>query len=474
MELVKRMAAAILSAALFCPSWASAQVAVASDDLHQPATVQPAASESDSYLSLVSQNGQNQSPNNVPVVPPNPKTDQPAPKADEAAKPEEKAEEEKADEPHRVIGKVGCTGINIYGWLEAGITGNADNPASRYNGTLAPNDRNEFQFNQNYLVIEKTLNTDEHGWDIGGRVDLLYGTDYIYCESLGFETNRDGSPKWNASEQYGLAMPQVYGELGVGKLSAKIGRFYTPIGYESMMATSNFFYSMNYALRYAEATTHTGGLFTWKTSDELSLYVGGVNGQDQTDGLTNSLAALTGFAWTPKDQKYALNFAIMTGGLEPTNDPTVFAPRTYFSTYLTYNFSKKFQSVTQWDAGWQQDYDGAGHTADFWSVTQYLFYTLNDHWKAGLRYDMFVDGQGTKLGGLRFGGLPDGNPLPLPSGDAGTVQAITAGLNYTYNANLRVRPELRWDWYGGSGPALFDDMTKNSQFTAAVDAILQF
>ena len=326
MELVKCMAAAILSAALFCPSWASAQVAVASDDLHQPATVQPAASESDNHLSLASQNGQNQSPNNVPVVPPNPKTDQPAPKADEAAKPEEKAEEEKADEPHRVIGKLGCTGINIYGWLEAGITANPDNPASHYNGTLAPNDRNEFQFNQNYLVIEKTLNTDEHGWDIGGRVDLLYGTDYIYCESLGFETNRDGSPKWNASEQYGLAMPQVYGELGVGKLSAKIGRFYTPIGYESMMATSNFFYSMNYALRYAEATTHTGGLFTWKTSDELSLYVGGVNGQDQTDGLTNSLAALTGFAWTPKDQKYALNFAIMTGGLEPTNDPTVFAP----------------------------------------------------------------------------------------------------------------------------------------------------
>ena len=106
--------------------------------------------------------------------------------------------------------------------------------------------------------------------------------------------------------------------------------------------------------------------------------------------------------------------------------PTVYAPRTYFSTYLTYNFSKKWQSVTQWDAGWQQDYDVQGHTADFWSFTQYLFYTLNDHWKAGLRYDMFVDDQGTRLGGLRFGGLPGGNPLPLPSGDAGTVQAITA------------------------------------------------
>ena len=100
---------------------------------------------------------------------------------------------------------------------------------------------------------------------------------------------------------------------------------------------------------------------------------------------------------------------------------------------------------------------GTATSADFWSFTQYLFYTLNDKWKAGLRYDMFVDDQGTRLGGLRFGGLPGGNPLPLPSGDAGTVQAITAGLNYTYNANIRIRPELRWDWYAGSGPELFDD-----------------
>ena len=379
-----------------------------------------------------------------------------------------------ADEPHQLIGKVGRTDINVYGWLDMGITGNPDNPVSRYNGALAPNDRNEFQFNQTYLVMEKTLNTGKHGWDIGGRADLCYGTDYVYCQSIGFETNPDGSPKWNASKQYGLAMPQVYGEVGVGNLSAKLGRFYTIIGYESMMAPVNFFYSMNYTVRYNEPTTHTGGLFTWKTSDELSLYMGGVDGQDRTDGLTDALAALTGFAWTPNGKAYSLNFGIMTGGLEPTNDPTVFAPRTYFSTYFTYNLSEQFQSVTQWDAGWQQDFDLAGHTADFWSVTQYLFYTLDDHWKAGLRYDMFVDDQGTRLGGLRFGGQPGGNPLPLPSGDAGTVQAITAGLNYTYNANLRVRPEVRWDWYGGSGPPLFDDLTKNSQFTAAVDVILQF
>ena len=184
MELVKLMAASLLSAALFCPGWASAQVAVASDELRQPATVQPAASESDNYLSLASQNGQSQVAQQRVGHRTRPEGRRARPSLKKSGR--EKAEEEKADEPHRVIGKLGCTDINVYGWLDMGVTVNPDNPASRYNGTLAPNDRNEFQFNQTYLVMEKTLNTDEHGWDIGGRVDLLYGTDYIYCRIAWF------------------------------------------------------------------------------------------------------------------------------------------------------------------------------------------------------------------------------------------------------------------------------------------------
>jgi hypothetical protein len=382
--------------------------------------------------------------------------------------------DENKDEPKRLIGKVGKSNVNIYGWIDMGITGNADRPNSHYNGPLAPNDRDDFQFNQNYLVVEKALDTENKCWDLGGRVDFLYGSDWIYFAAPGAELHSDGSPDWNGTNEYGLGVPQAYAEIGHNNLSFKLGRFYTIIGYESMMATSNFFYSMNYAVRYAEPTTHTGGLFTLKANDALSLYLGGVNGGDRVDGLVDSFAVLGGFAYAPKEKKWALNFGAMSGGLEPTLDSTVFAPRTYFSTYLTYNFTDKFQSVTQWDAGWQQNYNLQDDTADFWSVTQYLFYTLNPCWKAGLRYDLFTDDQATRLGGLRFGGTPGGNPLPLPSGNAGTVQAITAGLNYTPNNNLRIRPELRWDWYQGQGQPLFNDRSANRQFTAAVDMIVQF
>lgn len=381
--------------------------------------------------------------------------------------------EDGSDQPRRLIGKLPGR-FEVYGWLDMGITGNASSPPSRYNGPLAPNDREEFQFNQTYLVIERTTKADECSWDLGARADLLYGTDYIYGISTGFETHPDGSPRWNSSKHYGLILPQIYGEVARGDLSFKFGRFYTIIGYESLMAPNNFFYSMNYALRYAEPTTHTGGLFTWKATDQLSLYIAGANGQDRTDALSDSLCLVTGFGYTPQSKKWALSFAVMTGGREPTNVPPVFAPRTYLSTVFTWNFNDRFQSVTQYDTGWQENYDLQGNDAEFYSITQYLFYTINDCWKAGFRYDWFRDDDGTRLGGLRFGGVPGGNPLPLPSGNAGAVHAISLGLNYTPNANLRIRPEVRWDWYEGAGLPLFDDRTRNSQFTGAVDLVVLF
>ena len=338
---------------------------------------------------------------------------------------------------------------------------------------MATNDRNLPQFNQFYLVTERKIDTEKNCWDFGGRIDFLYGTDYIYGQSVGLETHPDGSRKWNAGIDYGLIMPQAYVEVGHGDLSLKLGHFYGIIGYESLMATSNFFYSQNYCVRYAEDTAYTGGLFTWKKSDELSIYLGGVNGQDRFDGQSDTFAVVTGFDWAPKGKKYLLHGAIQTAGTEPGVLP-VMGLRTYADTYLTYNLTDKYQFVTQFDYGWQDNFNLRGDTAKFYSFTQYAFYTINDKWKAGLRYDYYNDEQGATLGGLRYGGQPGGNPLPLPSGNAGAVQAITAGVNWTPNANFRLRPELRWDWYGGAGQPLFDDRTKNSQFTAAVDAIIQF
>ena len=360
--------------------------------LRQPASVQRTAFEYDNYLYFAPGEGGSATASDQQAPP------APAQKKAEAApatpvvEPAAEAapEEPKAPEPKRLIGNIGKTSINVSGWVDAGGTFNTDNPPSKYNGTLAPNDRNQFQMNQLYLVMEKKLDTEKNCWDFGGRIDFLYGTDYIYGQSLGLETFPDGSRKWNAGTDYGLIMPQAYAEIGHGNLSLKLGHFYGIIGYESLMATSNFFYSQNYVVRYIEDTAYTGGMFTWKKSEELSLYLGGVNGQDRFDGQSDTLAVVTGLDWAPKGQKYLLHAAIQTGGTEPGVLP-VQGVRTYTDTYLTYNLTDKYQFVTQFDYGWQNNYDLLGDTAKFYSFTQYAFYTINEKWKAGLRYDYYND-----------------------------------------------------------------------------------
>jgi hypothetical protein len=55
---------------------------------------------------------------------------------------------------------------------------------------------------------------------------------------------------------------------------------------------------------------------------------------------------------------------------------------------------------------------------------------------------------------------------------------LTLGLNYRPNANFTLRPEVRWDWYGGSRDSLnelpFGDFAPSDQVTAAVDMIFTF
>jgi hypothetical protein len=87
--------------------------------------------------------------------------------------------------------------ITVRGWLDGGFVGNTGNPGSKFNGPYNSVERSdEPMFNQAYLIIERLMGNE---FTFGGRVDLLYGTDYVVAQSYGFEKNRDGSPRWNSN-----------------------------------------------------------------------------------------------------------------------------------------------------------------------------------------------------------------------------------------------------------------------------------
>ena len=79
-----------------------------------------------------------------------------------------------------------CGGITFGGWLDQGVTANGRYPVDRFNGPVTFNDRDgEYQMNQLWLYAEKETNTGGYGWDVGGRVDFMYGTDWRFTSSYG-------------------------------------------------------------------------------------------------------------------------------------------------------------------------------------------------------------------------------------------------------------------------------------------------
>lgn len=360
--------------------------------------------------------------------------------------------------------------LHTYGWLNGGFVWNTADPASKFNGPYNGVDRsNEAMFNQGYLVSEFVLPRDG-SFGFGGRVDLLYGEDFLLAQSLGWELNDDATRRWNSGEYYGLALPQLYAEAGWQDLSVKIGHFYTIIGYEGVTAPGNFFYSKSYSYQFGGPFTHWGGLVNWNVNDCWQLQAGVHNGWNALDREEDHLGFIGGIKYTDPCDSWWSSFAVITG--EEDNDPAGLLPvatytnRTRYSWLVDLQLTCRLEYVFHHWLGVQEDGAADGSNAWWYGVDQYLYYTLNDCWKAGARFEWFRDEDGTRIG-LNGASNPN-NPRFI-----GDAYSVGLGLNWTPTTNLTVRPELRWDWFDGTGLP-YDDGTDDSQLMLAADFIWRF
>jgi hypothetical protein len=353
--------------------------------------------------------------------------------------------------------------IDIRGWLDQGYTWNPFNPADKFNGPMGYNDRaNEYQLNQLYLVTERVTKTDEcHTVDLGGRVDVLFGTDHRFTRSTpgtGFDAD------WDTGRFYGFSMPQLYGDLQVDKLIIRAGHFLYPCGAENVTAPDNFFYSHSYTFLYGQPTTYTGGMLKYLVSDKFALLAGldtGWNNFDDPNGKTGFFA---GFNWTSKNEKTSLNYVISVSDEQPTGAE---GTRTHYCLCLTRKLNDKWTLGLEHDLGVDSFSARAGTDAEWFSVIPYLTYQINSCWAVGMRYEWLRDDEGVIV-------IPPSDPF---GGAAGDWNDISLGVKYTPNKNVMVRSEIRYDWLSAAVPGIqepFDDNTKNFQWTWGTDLIVKF
>ena len=113
-------------------------------------------------------------------------------------------------------------GWNLTGWAQAGLTVNSIDNGGRNDPLAFSSPASEFLLNQLWMTLHKPIDTGGAGVDIGFRLDYVYGADGPDTASFG-----DGGWdfRWDTNGEYGSAIPQIYGEIGINNLSFKLGHF---------------------------------------------------------------------------------------------------------------------------------------------------------------------------------------------------------------------------------------------------------
>jgi hypothetical protein len=399
-------------------------------------------------------------------------------------------------------------GIVIGGWGNAGITYNSVSPENNFNGPVTFGDRSgEFQLNQLNLFVQRAVATEGDAWDVGGRFDIMFGTDAIFTQAYGvpaYDVNTlqpltrnhwDLDLLGGADNRfYDLAMPQAYMELyapiGNG-LNLKIGHFYTPIGYETVPAPDNFFYTHAYTMQYGEPFTHTGILGNYAVDDNWSV-MGGVTTASATGGWDGgwdqqlgNWSGIAGATWTSTDKNTSAN---VSGTYGATSEHSSDSWGLY-SIVLKHNITDKTHLMVQHDHGFASNVQASTPDVDaeWYGINTHLTYDINDTVTAGVRAEWFRDQNGFRV--CSPGRVSAATNVIDSAGTAGSYAAnflstcsaasyyaFTAGVTWKPTTWLRLRPNVRYDWADGARP--FGDGNalsgKLDQFLFSTDMTINF
>jgi hypothetical protein len=343
--------------------------------------------------------------------------------------------------------------INIYGHIEGSYTWNFDAPAKNLNiGRVFDIKHNDAEVNQVDFNIERTVDLTSHQFDIGGRLELMYGTDARFIHSSDFFSGAD----FFHGPEYQFDIPQVYLDFGVpvgDGLRIRVGKF---LFFKQIDPNASVFYSHSFTFGAALPFTLTGVSALYNITDQLNIEAGVSRGWGQT--LTDNNGSIDGFGrirFTPSD-KTNITLAFISGP-EDTGDNSHY--RDAVDLTLTQGIGDNLTFLL--DSVYGNDAAGSltGTNANWYGVSGYLVLKLDEYLSLAGRGEWYRDEEA------------------FTTGIAQNLYEATVGVTVTpfpsdaAAAMFKIRPEVRYDY---SSRGYFDGLTKHDQLTAAVDAIFNF
>jgi hypothetical protein len=356
------------------------------------------------------------------------------------------------------------SGLKIGGWISAGILANAWGADS--NGPIGYRPTNDFTVDQTWLFVDKKADTSCRSFDWGFRFDILFGADGP--KTRAFNNSRYAwDNAWISSNDgiYGTAIPQLYAVVAWNKLSVKMGHFFSPLGYETVPVTQNFFYSHSYCHQFGEPQTMTGVLASYAVTDGLNIHAGWTTAWDTAFDNPGEASLFLGGVDVPIGER--ITFTWMVSGGDRGERWGLDWGDLYMNSFVVkLAINDRWTYVFQHDLGLVTNAGAQVPNGQWYGINQYLFFKINDCWSLGGRFEWFHDDDGLWIPNVAWAG-----------GSAPDYYALTLGLNWKPHANLTIRPEIRYDWANGrftAGNRPFNDGADREQFSGGVDLIFTY
>ena len=364
----------------------------------------------------------------------------------------------------------------LSGWIEQAYTASS---AKVSNYPVIFNDRaNEYLLQQAWVRIGRklvTLGTTDPSW--GFQIDVINGSDYRWTLSRGlFNSQLDNST--GAQNLYGVDPVQHYLSLYVPTffrgVEFRLGRFYSPLNFDSIEGVSTPLLSRAYAFENSPFTMCGLGAYVTFNSAWTGVFLL-VNGNDVYFGDPSEELRFAGnVKWTQTGGRNIVQYGMSLGRgkfnpaypTPPQQTTVALATEPYgrnnFNTFdflFTHVFNSSLSYNLEIMYGYQYNVpqaslpiaDPSGFT-NWLSVLHYFFYDVNPRLRLIGRWEDFDDFQGQR------------------TGFAGLYNAVTGGFLYRLNPSTWLRPEVRYDYNFES--TSFEG--KHGLFTAAIDTIVRW
>ena len=174
---------------------------------------------------------------------------------------------------------------------------------------------------------------------------MFYGLDAQ--DSQAFGNAPTGAPTgWDNSWDFGShgwALPQLYVQFANSDWDIKVGKFYSPFGYEVVAATGNFFYSRSFTMYNSEPFTMTGILTEKQISSTQSMILGATAGWDTAFENNQGGNLIVGTRIKPNDwTDLALTSSIGDTGFRGTGNTSSAVGQFQLTDSLQYVFQGDF------------------------------------------------------------------------------------------------------------------------------------